>query len=187
MPSPEEMSREFNLSDEDFQETARACGLSLSQKNYSDQERERFAEARNLLDEGVANSYEDLTHYFQERGVRASEDDPETTPAPLSNSTNPLAQLKRQAIQAGFELGLQQAEVLAQAIPQATMLRLNQMIENGQLRQEFLKLWQEQAVASLGKEEIRSLVESEWLTHQLNASQNPTGLLESSTESSENV
>ena len=60
----EDFQREYNLGEEDVRETLKACGLSLKKRNYSARERESFARARKLFDEGTANSYDDIANYF---------------------------------------------------------------------------------------------------------------------------
>jgi hypothetical protein len=55
--------------EEDVRETLKACGLSLKKRNYSDGDRERFAQARKLFEEGTANSYDDIANYFKSHGM----------------------------------------------------------------------------------------------------------------------
>ncbi|ACK70906.1 hypothetical protein PCC7424_2489 [Gloeothece citriformis PCC 7424] len=193
----EDFQREYNLSDEDVRETLKACGLSLKKRNYSDEEFERFAEARKLFEEGVANSYDDIANYFKSNGVQPDSDDHDLD---ISNDNSSdgnglvmseklaedLRLLEAQAMEAGFQMGLQQAEIMGKVIPQVTILRLKEMIITGELKQNFQQIWNE-ATKSLGNApSLTEQVEGRWKEHQLNRYQPPTSLPSSSTESSSN-
>ena len=76
--TPEDLQREFNLSQEDVRDTLIACGLSLKKQNYSQVEKELFARARKLFDEGTVNSYDDIANHFR------GSDPPQTPRAKIS-------------------------------------------------------------------------------------------------------
>lgn len=174
--------QEFNLSEEDVKETLRACGLSLRKKSYSEAERERFVQARQLFNEGVATSYDDIATYFESKGVKVKGEGAEKfTDASLAEH---IRALEEEAIQAGFELGIKQAELMGQVIPQVTILRLKEMIATGELRENFQKLWQE-AFKQGNSPSLAEVVENRWREYQLEKYPLQTNLLDSSTESSD--
>ncbi|ACK72240.1 hypothetical protein PCC7424_3861 [Gloeothece citriformis PCC 7424] len=171
--------------------------LSLKKRNYSDEEKERFAEARKLFEEGVANSYDDIANYFKSNGVQPDSDDHDLD---ISNDNSSdgnglvmseklaedLRLLEAQAMEAGFQMGLQQAEIMGKVIPQVTILRLKEMIITGELKQNFQQIWNE-ATKSLGNApSLTEQVEGRWKEYQLHRYQPPTSLPSSSTESSSN-
>jgi hypothetical protein len=176
----EDFQREYNLSEEDVRDTLKACGLSLKKRNYSDGERERFTQARKLFEDGLAHSYDDIanhfkTHQFEDNGngLVVSEELAEH-----------LRLLEEQAIETGFQVGLQQAEIMGKVIPQVTIIRLKEMIATGELRQNFEQLWRE-AAAQLGNaQSLTERVEGKWQQYQLEKYQPLTSLPDSSTESS---
>ncbi|WP_013320612.1 hypothetical protein [Gloeothece verrucosa] len=191
----EDFQREYNLSDEDVRETAKACGLSLKKRNYSDEEFERFAEARKLFDEGTANSYDDIANYFKSNEMQPDSDDDDLD---ISNDNSSdgngliineklaedLRLLEAQAMETGFQMGLQQAEIMGKVIPQVTILRLKEMIVTGELKQNFQQIWSE-ATKTLGNaQSLTEQVEGRWKEFQLQKYQPPTSLPSSSTESS---
>ena len=51
--------------------------------------------------------------------------------------------LRKEAIAQGFRLGLEQARIIGEVVPYATILRLQQMIENGGVRSEFERIWKD--------------------------------------------
>ncbi|WP_013321079.1 hypothetical protein [Gloeothece verrucosa] len=198
----EDFQREYNLSDEDVRETAKACGLSLKKRNYSDEEKERFAQARKLFDEGTANSYDDIANYFKNNGIQPDSDDDgldgnasdELGSDEDSSNGNgliineklaeDLRLLEAQAMETGFQMGLQQAEIMGKVIPQVTILRLKEMIVTGELKQNFQQIWSE-ATKTLGNaQSLTEQVEGRWKEYQLLRYQPPTSLPSSSTESS---
>ncbi len=61
----EDFQREYNLSEEDVRETLKACGFSPKKRNYTDEDRERFAQARKLFNDGLAHSYDDISNHFR--------------------------------------------------------------------------------------------------------------------------
>ena len=65
----EDLQKDFQLGEEDVRDTLKACGLSLKKRNYSDEERERFAQARKLFEDGLAHSYDDIANHFKTRKV----------------------------------------------------------------------------------------------------------------------
>jgi hypothetical protein len=172
--------QDFNLSEEDVKETLRACGLSLRKKNYTEAERERFAQARQLFHEGAATSYDAIASYFESKGVKVKGEEAEK----FTDLSEHIRALEEEAIQAGFQLGLKQAEVMGQVIPQVAIMRLKEMIATGELRENFQKLWQE-ALKQGNSPSLTEVVETRWREYQLEKYPLPTNLLESSTESSD--
>ncbi len=166
---------QFSLSDDDFKETLKALGIHPNKKNFSQEEYDLFEEARNLFNEGAANSYEDLANYFKEK-----------TPEAVKSDDSLMNILDQQAVQTGFQLGNRQAQIMSQVIPQATVARLNQMIQSGELKQNFQNYWQQNL--SMGEEpDVTTLVQEYLETNQLTGTEPvaPTNLLNSSTELSE--
>jgi hypothetical protein len=99
----EDFQREYNLSDEDIKETLKACGLSLKKRNYSNEDKERFAQARKLFEEGIANSYDDIANYFNKIGIN-----PEfsSNSVPINEElVEHLRLLEQQAMETGFQVG----------------------------------------------------------------------------------
>ena len=172
----ESLAQEFNLSLEDVQETLKAIGFHPNKKKFSDQDKERFAQARRLLSEGAANSYEDLQSHFR--------------PSPGSETGMPasdvLAELQRQGVEASFELGLKQGEMMGKVIPHAAVMRLKEMIATGELKDNFESYWKQAMAGGNSPESVEALVEEQWTAYQLNKYPTPASLPESSTPSSEN-
>lgn len=177
----EDFQREYNLGEEDVRETLKACGLSLKKRNYSARERESFARARKLFDEGTANSYDDIANYFKSKGIHP--EDNGNGVAVSEELAEHLRLLEEQAVETGFQVGLQQAEIMGQVIPQVTIMRLKEMIVTGELRQNFQQLWAE-AMTRGNSLSVTEMVESRWREEQLTRSQPLTSLPDSSTESS---
>ena len=71
----EDLQNQYSLSKDVVRKTLKACGLSVEQAMYSDEEVEsRFLVARKLLDDGVARTYADVADYFKQRhGVNSSD------------------------------------------------------------------------------------------------------------------
>ncbi|WP_245927781.1 hypothetical protein [Aphanothece hegewaldii] len=184
MLTREDLQREYDLSEEDFKETLKACGLSLKKRNYSEAERERFAQARMLFDEGIANSYDDLASHFKSQDFD-DEDDANAVAISVELAEH-LRLLEQQAVDTGFQMGLQQAEIMGKVIPQVTIMRLKEMIATGELRQNFEQFWQEASPQLGNVEALGERVESRWKEYQLQKYQPLTSLPESSMESSSN-
>lgn len=96
-----------------------------------------------------------------------------------------LRLLEKQAIETGFQVGLQQAEIMGKVIPQVTIMRLKEMIITGELRQNFQQLWTE-AMTTGNLPSVTEMVEQRWREYQLTRYQPLTSLPESLTESSNN-
>jgi hypothetical protein len=65
-------------------------------------------------------------------------------------------------METGFQVGLQQAEIMGKVIPQVTIMRLKEMIFTGELRQNFQQIWAE-AAAQLGNaQSLTERVEGRW-------------------------
>jgi ABC-type transporter MlaC component len=175
--------QEFNLSEEDVKETLRACGLSLRKKNYTEAERERFAQGRQLFNEGLATSYDDIAAHFESKGVNVKSE--ATEESADTSLTEHIRALEEEAIQAGFQLGMKQAEIMGQVIPQIAIMRLKEMIATGELRENFQKLWQD-ALKQGNSSSLTEAVETRWREYQMEKYPLPTNLLDSSTESSDN-
>lgn len=185
--SKEDLQIEFNLAPDDVTQTLRACGLSVKKRTYSDRERERFATARKLFQEGAATSYDDIATYFQKEGVAVDIEDSQTNrqePMVDARLTAMLETLRQEAIAQGFEIGLQQAEMMKQVIPHATILRLQQMIQSGELRTQFESVWRQMQTQLGEPQSLMEEVEAHWQTIQLPSSPPPASLPESSMESS---
>lgn len=178
----EDFQREYNLDEEDARETLKACGLSLKKRNYSDRDKERFAQARKLFEDGLAHSYDDIANYFKSNGIHPEHND--NGMAVSKELAEHLRLLEQQAMETGFQVGLQQAEIMGKVIPQVTIMRLKEMIVTGELRQNFQQLWSE-AAGTLGNvESLSERVEGRWKEYQLQRYQPLTSLPESLTESS---
>jgi hypothetical protein len=178
----EDLQREYNLGEEDIKETLKACGLSLKKRNYSDEDRDLFARARKLVEEGTANSYDDIANFFKKNGINlAKNDDGVAISAELVEH---LHLLEQQAMETGFQVGLQQAEIMGKVIPQVTILRLKEMIVTGELRQNFQQIWTE-AMTAGNSLSVTEMVEERWREYQLTRYQPLTSLPESSTASSD--
>jgi hypothetical protein len=180
----EDLQQEYNLGEEDIKETLKSCGLSLKKRHYSEEDKERFSQARKLFEEGTAHSYDDIAHYFQQVGVNS--DNTAQTVSMSQEFVENLQLLEQQAMETGFQVGLQQAEIMGKVIPRVTILRLKEMIATGELRENFQQLWQE-AAGNLGNaESLPERIEARWKEYQLKEYQPLTSLPESSTESSTN-
>lgn len=185
--SKEDLQTEFNLAPDEVTQTLRACGLSLKKRAYSDQERERFATARKLFQEGSATSYDDIATYFQKERATVDTNNTQTNdqePLVDARLTAMLETLRQEAIAQGFEIGLQQAEMMKQVIPHATILRLQQMIQSGELRTQFESVWRQMQMQLGEPQSLMEEVEAHWQTIQLPSSPPPASLPESSMESS---
>lgn len=173
----EDFQREYNLSEEDVRETLKACGLSLRKRNYTDGDRERFAQARKLFNDGLAHSYDDIANHFRNNGIAPEDNGHGATDEELEEH---LRLLEEQAIETGFQVGLQQAEIMGKVIPQVTIMRLKEMIVTGELRQNFQQLWTE-AMTTGNLPSVTEMVEERWREYQLTRYQPLTSLPESST------
>jgi hypothetical protein len=180
----EDLQQEYNLGEEDIKETLKSCGLSLKKRHYSEEDKARFSQARKLFEEGTAHSYDDITHYFQQ--IEVNSDNTTQTVSMSQEFVENLQLLEQQAIETGFQVGLQQAEIMGKVIPRVTILRLKEMIATGELRENFQQLWQE-AAGNLGNaQSLPERIEARWKEYQLKEYQPLTSLPESSTESSTN-
>jgi hypothetical protein len=178
----EDLQREYNLGEEDIKETLKACGLSLKKRNYTDEDRNLFARARKLVEEGTANSYDDIANFFKKNGINLAENDDGV--AISAELVEHLHLLEQQAMETGFQVGLQQAEIMGKVIPQVTILRLKEMIVTGELRQNFQQIWTE-AMTAGNLPSVTEMVEERWREYQLTRYQPLTSLPESSTASSD--
>jgi hypothetical protein len=182
----EDFQREYHLDEEDTKETLKSCGLSLKKRNYSEAEKERFAQARKLFEEGAANSYDDIAHYFKNHEMTSKDSGNEINETLNGELVEHLQLLEQQAMETGFQVGLQQAEIMGKVIPRVAILRLKEMIVTGELRENFQQLWQE-AAGSLGNgESLPEQIEARWKQYQLREYQPLTSLPKSLTELSNN-
>lgn len=184
-----DFAREYNLPDDEVQSTLKACGLLLQKKTYTEAERERFATARNLFDEGTATSYDDVEVYFQNEATLPLEDEPESLEDIDPRVVSAVEALRQAAIAQGFRMGIDNAEIIAQVIPQATMLRLIEIVDSGEMQQQFERFWKAQAfsVSESGKKPISSEeIANYWTRRQISASATVASLPVSSTELSDN-
>ena len=166
MPTREEFCQTYGLSDEQVKERLEAIGLRIKKK-YSDKEGARFKEAQEMLEQG--QPLDEIAQYYAALDAEAED---------------PMTKLNRAAMEAGVELGGQQAEIIASVIPQATMLALEQKIKSGAIEAEFKRLWRE--MGSVGKPvDLEAEVIEYWNQKHLGCSKSQMSLPESSTESSD--
>lgn len=183
----DDFAREYGLPDDEVQSTLKACGLLLQKKTYTEAERERFATARNLFEEGTATSYDDVEVYFQNEAALSLEDEPESLEDIDPRVVSAVEALRQEAIAQGFRMGVDNAEIIAQVIPQATLLRLIEIVDSGEMRQQFERFWNAQAFSVSGKRPVSSEeIANYWTRHQISASATVASLPRSSTESSDN-
>ncbi|MEG3437857.1 hypothetical protein V0288_12085 [Pannus brasiliensis CCIBt3594] len=167
----EDFAREYELSASEVEATLTAIGLPTAKPDYSEAERERFARARELFEEGIANSYDDIAAFFENESV------PNVAPEPTLS-------LEEQAIETGFQVGFRQAEIMGQVIPRVTVMRLKEMVATGELKQNFQQLWIE-AMDAGNSTSVTARIDRRWREYQLERYQPLTSLPESSTESSD--
>jgi hypothetical protein len=180
--SREDLQSQYNLSEEDVKETLKACGLSLKKRSYSEEEHQRFAQARKMFEEGSANSYDDIANHFKSNKLSETNGNGHLS----TELAEDLRLLEEQAIETGFQLGIQQAEIMGQVIPQVTILRLKEMIVTGELKQNFQRIWTE-AMGGMGNgENLNEEVQMRWQHYQLQRYQPQTSLPTSSMELSNN-
>ena len=166
MPTREELCQIHSLSDEQVKERLRAARLRVK-KHYSDREGQRFTEALQMLGQG--QTLQQVTEYFT---------------ALDENNKDPLTKLDEAAMKAGVELGDRQADIIASVIPKATMLRLEQKINSGEIENEFKRLWNE--LGAVGKPvDLEAEVVEYWNRTHLSSSKSQMSLPESSTELSD--
>jgi hypothetical protein len=165
----ESFAEEFQLSGEDVRETLKAIGFHPNKRHFSPQERARFAAARQLLNDGAANSYEDLEAHFQAD----------------AQAGDYLRELDAPAVEVGFELGLKQGQIMGQVIPHAAVMRLKEMIATGELKENFEAYWAQAMKGGKSPQEVEAMVEECWTTYQLEKYPTPKSLPESSTPSSD--
>lgn len=182
MFSREDFQRDFNLSEEDVKETLKACGISLKKRSYSEAEKERFAEARKLFDNGTVQSYDQVVNILKSQQTES----PENGSLNSTELLEDLELLRQKAIETGFNIGIQQAELMGQVIPEVTIMRLREMIANGELKQNFEQIWRESAKQLGNGEYLKHQIEAKWQQYQLEKYQPLASLPESSTESSTN-
>ncbi len=167
MPTREELCQLHSLSDEQVKERLRAARLRVK-KHYSDREGQRFTEALQMLGQG--QTLQQVTDYFT---------------ALDENNKDPLTKLDEAAMKAGVELGDRQADMIAAVIPKATMLRLEQKINSGEIENEFKRLWNELGAVGKPVEDLEAEVVEYWNQKHLDESKSQMSLPEFSTESSD--
>lgn len=169
-----DLAHEFNLPDGEVDEMLRACGLSTKKKAYTESDRARFQEGRELITNGQATSYDEVAAYFS---GEAEDEASEATPPVIDT-------LRQEAIAHGFQIGLEQAEIIAQVIPLATIRKLEQMVANGELRNALQELLSQTFPKTKKRSVTREEIEAHWTTYQIEAYQEPReSLPPSSTES----
>jgi hypothetical protein len=134
-----------------------------------------------MFEEGAASSYDDIANHFKSNGPPSEENGNGHLREELAED---LRLLEQQAMETGFELGLQQAEIMGRVIPQVAILRLKEMIVSGELKHNFQRIWAEAANGLGNAETLSERVEGQWKEYQLQKYQPPMSLPESSTESS---
>ena len=173
----ESLAQEFNLALEDVQETLKALGFHPNKKKFTDEDREHFAAACQLVDEGRVSSLDDLQGYYQGQG----------SPAPTdSNNGAALRKFATEASQLAYDLGLTQAEIIAQVAPQVASKRLAELIDEGALELDLARQLREWRQGGKPVIDIEALVEERWTQHQLEQYPNPASLPPSSMPSSGN-
>lgn len=81
----QDLQNQYGLSKDVVRKTLKACGLSVEQATYSDEEiQSRFLVARKLLDDKVAHTYADVADYFKQLDGVKSEDETLEMPQLLS-------------------------------------------------------------------------------------------------------
>ncbi|PSB45488.1 hypothetical protein C7B80_16655 [Cyanosarcina cf. burmensis CCALA 770] len=81
----QDLQNQYGLSKDVVRKTLKACGLSVEQATYSDEEiQSRFLVARKLLDDKVAHTYADVADYFKQQDGVNSEDNTKEMPQLLS-------------------------------------------------------------------------------------------------------
>jgi hypothetical protein len=74
----QDLQNQYDLSKDVVRKTLKACGLSVEQATYSDEEiQARFLVARKLLDDGVVRTYADVADYFKQHDGANSSDSTE--------------------------------------------------------------------------------------------------------------
>jgi len=182
MFNPENLQEEFNISKEEFIAILKLCKFSANKKTFSQTDKELFAQMKHALNQPNVPSFEQEVTILNDT-VEQQIKDPV-----LSNSQllEQLEILQKKAIETGFNIGIQQAELMGQVIPQVTIKRLREMIANGELKQNFEQIWQESAKKLGNGQYLQQQIEQQWQEYQLNKYQPRVNLLESSTPSSTN-
>ncbi len=176
----EDFAREYELSEQDVGATLTAIGLPTAKIDYSEADRERFARARELIEEGVANCYDEIENFFENENIPDGENGrDEIASGDLSGPD-----LQEIAIETGFQVGFRQAEIMGQVIPRVTIMRLKEMVATGELKQNFQQLWAEARDAG-NSPPVTETIERRWREYQLERYQPPTSLPGSSTASSD--
>ncbi len=175
--SKETIQNAFDLSDEDLKLTLKAVGIHPNKKNFSEDEYNRIEESQQMLEDGTATTYDDIAAHFKQHSSTSSQG----AEADLINM------LDRQTVQRGVEIGSRQAEILGQVIPKATMARLQQKIQSGELNQVMETYWDEQMGESPDVTALMAeFIEIPTSPQLTGTTPTPTmNLLESSTELSE--
>jgi hypothetical protein len=178
----EDFARQYELSEGDVGATLTAIGLPTAKTDYSEADRERFARARELIEEGVANSYDEIENFFENEIIADGENGRDgVADTLLSGPDLPLEEI---AIETGFQVGFRQAEIMGQVIPRVTIMRLKEMVATGELKQNFQQLWAE-AMDAGNSPPVTETIGRRWREYQLERYQSPTSLPESSTGSSD--
>ena len=190
----ESFVNDYSISLEDVKETLVALSLDPEQDNFTKKERERFAEARQVLKDGAVSSMNDLKSYFDQKQSPA--DQAATSPSSSNNGAGhngraagltpeEMAELLASATEEGYDLGLTKAEIIAQVSAKVANQRLRELIKEGAFElgiSRQLREWRS------GKSiiDIDAIVEERWTQHQLEQYPNPQSLPPSSMPSSEN-
>nr|MDJ0719368.1 hypothetical protein [Prochloraceae cyanobacterium] len=151
---------------------------------YSPPEVDLILEASGIYQSGGATMEQIATIYG---GSIAVGSPPEK---PAQEETAPTAtNLDEELLSSIAILSYAQGEKIKQMLPRATLARVKQLVESGQMKQEYLKVWQEALGEGKSKEEEMQTIEAHWTSCEntyklIQQSPSPLNWLKSSKESS---
>lgn len=131
-------------------ETLKACGLSTTAQTYTDEEVQRFAIARRMIDEEKKTYTEVAAHFMpnaRAANANAKAESTTGTGTGTENFTANQAQeatggMDEMAFKTADKIATPYAQKIAELVPALTMYRLNEMMGNGSMEAGFEKVWQ---------------------------------------------
>jgi hypothetical protein len=171
MMTKDMLLQEFGINEEEFRQTGAACSVSTKKKRYNNEEVSTLREARRLLHDGLAQSYEEVANHF--KGLNAK--------LYTSEESIDIAELENEYIQNALVLGKHLGERGLLAVQVAALATLSEGLKGGIFKRAI-----DHAVLSLqseGEDEILQRIQERWKTIELDAGEANSYTLEGTPDS----
>jgi len=139
----ETFEKEVDLNDLKVRYAIDICGLSIYPETYTEEERQIVLEKLRAIRNDFSITVEAIEKYFKNKKNGISE-------IAKNKSIELIENLDREAIEISFNLGEEHGNLMGKVIPYAAITRLKELINNGTLRENFIKIWR-QSNKQLGK------------------------------------